>query len=39
MLPGDYPAKLAPIYTQLREQFDQRRRQELGDTNTSHIAA
>lgn len=31
MLPGDYPAKLAPIYTQLREQFEQRRDNEIGD--------
>jgi WhiB family transcriptional regulator, redox-sensing transcriptional regulator len=39
MLPGDYPHKLAPIYTQLREQFNQRRDQELGDTITSPAAA
>lgn len=30
-LPGDYPAKLAPIYTHLAEQFQQRRRAEIGD--------
>jgi WhiB family transcriptional regulator, redox-sensing transcriptional regulator len=39
MLPGDYPHKLAPIYIQLREQFSQRRDQELRDTNTSPTAA
>jgi WhiB family transcriptional regulator, redox-sensing transcriptional regulator len=31
MLPGDYPSKLAPVYAHLREQFNQRRGQELGD--------
>jgi WhiB family transcriptional regulator, redox-sensing transcriptional regulator len=39
MLPGDYPHKLAAIYTQLREQFSQRRAQELRDTNASPTAA
>jgi len=39
MLPGDYPHKLAPIYAQLREQFNQRRDQELRHTNTSPAAA
>jgi WhiB family transcriptional regulator, redox-sensing transcriptional regulator len=39
MLPGDYPHKLAPIYSQLREQFSQRRDQELRDTNRSPTAA
>jgi WhiB family transcriptional regulator, redox-sensing transcriptional regulator len=31
-LPGDYPRKLAPIYPQLIELFNQRRAIELGDT-------
>ena len=39
MLPGDYPHKLAPIYAQLREQFNQRRDEELGDITTSPTAA
>lgn len=30
ILPGNYPSKLAPIYAQLREQFNQRSRRELG---------
>src|SRR5271166_5150156 len=37
MLPGDYPHKLAPIYTQLREQFNQRRPAELGHTPTTPL--
>ncbi len=37
MLPGDYPHKLAPIYAQLREQFDQRRPAELGHTPTTPL--
>lgn len=31
LLPGAYPAQLAPLYAQLRAQFDERRREELGE--------
>lgn len=31
ILPGDYPRQLAPVYARLRKQFDERRRQELGE--------
>jgi WhiB family redox-sensing transcriptional regulator len=37
VLPGNYPHKLAPIYAQLREQFDQRRPAELGHTPTTPL--
>jgi WhiB family transcriptional regulator, redox-sensing transcriptional regulator len=30
IFPGDYPAKLAPIYARLLEQFNHRREQEFG---------
>jgi len=40
IFPGDHPAKLAPIYARLREQFNQRRRAELGyDPTTPPPAA
>jgi WhiB family redox-sensing transcriptional regulator len=31
ILPGDYPQQLKPAYARLTEQFEQRRRIELGD--------
>lgn len=34
MLPGDYPAKLAPIYTHLVDQFQQRRHAEISTMTT-----
>jgi WhiB family transcriptional regulator, redox-sensing transcriptional regulator len=31
ILPGDYPRQLKPVYARLADQFEQRRRVELGD--------
>jgi WhiB family redox-sensing transcriptional regulator len=38
IFPGDYPAKLAPIYARLLEQFNQRRDQEFGGIPISFTA-
>jgi WhiB family redox-sensing transcriptional regulator len=32
ILPGDYPRQLKPVYARLADQFEQRRRVELGDS-------